>query len=550
MSARACLWFRRVCFWLHLWHLRSILAVGRRPSQRFALRRRNLHDSDLDAAGPERRHTLAFAELQQPGRQWAGGCGLESGGGLLDRTLNRTKHQDGNGGAVEVTIERPLLHGWQPPAPRERHVRCRQLGLLHRDCRLLAHHGVQHGSGNGPQYFSRRGQERSQIRVRRHHRFARGARRHRASLDVEQGVRPQRQQLHRQLQQRQRDLRSPMSFPGLRPISVHRATATKPSSTICTSRSDEDSYLGRIAGFDVSNRYRLENIQIKSNGTVVRKYRLTYDTSSATSRSRLTSAKECADDAEATAFCRSPSAIRRGRSDVGNVGRLGRPSAARSYPANTISTATARATCSSSRAAPGRCRSRRAPESARRRHRGFFIGHLSRATIPGEPPGRLARQCERHVELRRLYNGSSFVSTSTGMPVNSTTIYHRPQWRWHCGSRMGRAGSSGTVMLRLNTTAGAATVPSFASASTATSFSVGQGSVSIIDAQSCPIERKCDLNGDGRADLMVNVTRLPGAASADARIVDAKYDLLASGSWVQRSGYRTARSATPGSYLQ
>jgi hypothetical protein len=65
-----------------------------------------------------------------------------------------------------------------------------------------------------------------------------------------------------------------------------------------TTRADKDSYIGKIAGFDVSNRNRLENIQIKSAGTVVRKYRFTYDTSSITSRSRLTSAKECSDDAE------------------------------------------------------------------------------------------------------------------------------------------------------------------------------------------------------------------------------------------------------------
>jgi hypothetical protein len=65
-----------------------------------------------------------------------------------------------------------------------------------------------------------------------------------------------------------------------------------------TARADEDSYIGMIAGFEVTNRHRLENIQIKSAGNVVRKYRLAYDTSSVTLRSRLTSAKECADDAE------------------------------------------------------------------------------------------------------------------------------------------------------------------------------------------------------------------------------------------------------------
>ena len=65
-----------------------------------------------------------------------------------------------------------------------------------------------------------------------------------------------------------------------------------------TSRADKDSYIGKVAGYDVSNRYRLENIQIKSAGLVIRKYRFLYDASSVTSYSRLFSAKECADDAE------------------------------------------------------------------------------------------------------------------------------------------------------------------------------------------------------------------------------------------------------------
>lgn len=67
-------------------------------------------------------------------------------------------------------------------------------------------------------------------------------------------------------------------------------------------RVDKDSYLGKVAGNDVTNRYRLESIQIKSAGVVVRKYRFAYDTSSVTSRSRMTSAKECADDAETNCF--------------------------------------------------------------------------------------------------------------------------------------------------------------------------------------------------------------------------------------------------------
>jgi RHS repeat-associated protein len=69
-----------------------------------------------------------------------------------------------------------------------------------------------------------------------------------------------------------------------------------------TGRTDADSYFGKVAGYDVVNRNRLESIQIKSAGVVKRKYRLTYDTSSVTSRSRLTSFKECADDAETNCY--------------------------------------------------------------------------------------------------------------------------------------------------------------------------------------------------------------------------------------------------------
>jgi hypothetical protein len=63
-------------------------------------------------------------------------------------------------------------------------------------------------------------------------------------------------------------------------------------------RSTTDSYLGVVGNFGIRNQRRLESIQIKSAGVVKRKYRLTYDTSSVTSRSRLRSVKDCADDAE------------------------------------------------------------------------------------------------------------------------------------------------------------------------------------------------------------------------------------------------------------
>jgi hypothetical protein len=78
-------------------------------------------------------------------------------------------------------------------------------------------------------------------------------------------------------------------------------------------RADSDSIFQPVAGYQLINKYRLESIQIKSSGAVVRKYRFTYDTSTVTQRSRLTSAKECADDSETNCLCRSCSPIKRAR---------------------------------------------------------------------------------------------------------------------------------------------------------------------------------------------------------------------------------------------
>jgi RHS repeat-associated protein len=73
-------------------------------------------------------------------------------------------------------------------------------------------------------------------------------------------------------------------------------------------RTPADSYSGKVAGFDVSNSRRLDNIQIKSAGTVIRKYVLAYDATGVTSRSRLTSVKECSDDI-ATTNCLPPTTM-------------------------------------------------------------------------------------------------------------------------------------------------------------------------------------------------------------------------------------------------
>ncbi len=69
-------------------------------------------------------------------------------------------------------------------------------------------------------------------------------------------------------------------------------------------RLENDSYNGRIAGYQVSNRHRLESIQVKVAGIVKRQYFFNYDLAATNSRTRLVAVIECFEDAEAS--CSSP----------------------------------------------------------------------------------------------------------------------------------------------------------------------------------------------------------------------------------------------------
>jgi RHS repeat-associated protein len=304
-------------------------------------------------------------------------------------------------------------------------------------------------------------------------------------------------------------------------------------------RTDQDSYLGKVAGFDVANRYRLENIQIKSAGVVKRKYRFAYETSAATSRSRLTSAKECADDAESNCFLpltfgyqsgqvgvtnaasagATGSSLKLGKYDFNGDGRSDLLFVAGSTWKVAFSTGTGVGTPVDTGVS----------SSATFHVQRFLANHQDGLLVNVSGTWNYVG-----------YNGSSFVSASTGTPVNSSTYVTDNN-----GDGIADLvwASGGSVMLRLNTTAGAASVPSFGSAMTAASFNVGQGSVSIMDVQSCPIERKCDLNGDGRADLMVNVHAALGCGIGGCSHSDARYDLLASG-----AGYSVGLQNGPISY--
>jgi RHS repeat-associated protein len=296
-----------------------------------------------------------------------------------------------------------------------------------------------------------------------------------------------------------------------------------------TSRTDEDSYLGRVAGNDVVNRFRLESVQIKSSGAVIRKYRFAYDTSPATSRSRLTSAKECADDAESNCLLPITFAYQAGVTGVSGT------------PISGIGSSSSLALGKYDFDGDGR--SDLLFVSGSTWHVSLSTGSGFGAAINTGVSSSATFHVQRFLANNQDgllvsvggvwtyfgYNGNgAFYSEATATAVSSSTIVTDNN-----GDRLADLvwTSGGSVLLRLNITAAGATKPSFTSSPiTAATFNVGQGNVAITNAQHCPFDRMCDINGDGRADLLVNVVTVPtGCGIGGCTPVNTKYDLYATG---------------------
>ncbi len=142
------------------------------------------------------------------------------------------------------------------------------------------------------------------------------------------------------------------------------------------------------------------------------------------------------------------------------------------------------------------------------------------------------------------YNGTSFSTASTGAPVATGTTsgtivsdYNGDGIQdlvWSSNANSGGTWT-GYANLRLNTTTGSASVPSFDS-TVYQPFTVGLGNFGgnfvIVPYSGCPTTRLCDVNGDGAADLSALVVSTAGCSGGPGGCTPTQTgsDLVTSGS--------------------
>jgi RHS repeat-associated protein len=307
-----------------------------------------------------------------------------------------------------------------------------------------------------------------------------------------------------------------------------------------TKTDDRDIVHSMQQGFSVATKQRLSSVEIGYSATgssysTKRQYVLTYEASPTTSQSRLTEIKECG---ATTSNCLMPTAIayQNGVAGVVTSGITGLASASGTAGAGKVDfNGDGRSDISYFDGSVLRV--------AFSTGAGFTAG-VSTGVASGTQLA-VGRFVSSHQDGFIIdvggtvhyvgYNGSSFTTTSTGTPWMANMVVtdyngdglHDFMW-YTTVTNVGGTVTS-TLYVRRNTTAGAAAVPTFVSTPT-TSLTFANlaagGGIALVSTSVCPYERKCDIDGDGRADLQLVVANPTGCGPSGCTSTHTGYDLL------------------------